>query len=217
MSSTDQTAEQKINESLSAMLDGEASDMEVRRILKSEDAELAKRWQRYQLASAAIRKEADSGFGSIDLSAAISEAIDNEPELSANTVDADVDTVKSKGKIVNLWSNIGRFAVAASVAGAVVVGVQFSPNDTATNIATAPETPVAPVSSGQPDLGVDTTVRVVGQESKPAQIILNEETKKRVQEGLEQEAQRLIREHAENAAQNTQNGVTPFVRVPDGE
>ncbi len=215
MSSSDQTAEQKINESLSAMLDGEASDMEVRRILKSEDAELTQRWQRYQLAGAAMRKEADSGFGSIDLSAAISDAIANEPELSANPVDTDQDTKKSGNKVANLWSNIGRFAVAASVAGAVVVGVQFSPNDTSTNIATAPEAPV----STQPSLSVDTTVRAVGEISKPkpAQIIISEETQRKAQQGLEQEAQRLIREHAENASQNTPNGVTPFVRVPDGE
>jgi len=212
MSSTDQTAKQKTNESLSAMLDGEASDMEVRRILKSDDAELAQRWQRYQLAGAAMRKETDLGFGSIDLSGAISEAIANEPELS---LDTNKDTEQQKGKIVSLWSNIGRFAVAASVAGAVVVGVQFSP-ETSTNIADAPEVPVAP-ASGQPDLGVNTTVRVVGQESKPAQIIISEETRKKVEEGLEQEAQRLMLEHAENATQNTQNGVTPFVRVPDGE
>lgn len=212
MSSTDQTAEQKINESLSAMLDGEASDMEVRRILKSDDPQLAECWQRYQLAGAAMRKETDLGFGNIDLSGAISEAIANEPELA---VDADEDSKTHKSKVVSLWSNIGRFAVAASVAGAVVVGVQFNP-DTSTNIADAPEVPVAP-ASGQPDLGANTTVRVVGQDAKPTQIIINEETRKKAQEGLEQEAQRLMLEHAENAAQNTQNGVTPFVRIPDGE
>ena len=216
MSSTDQTAEQKINESLSAMLDGEASEMEVRRILKSEEAGLAKRWQRYQLAGAAMRKEADTGFGTIDLSGAISAAIANEPELSAIPVEAP-DTGESKGKIASLWSNIGRIAVAASVAGAVVIGVQFSPNDTSTSVATVPEAPVAPVS-GQLSLGVDTSVRVVGQHDTPqaGQLIINEETQRKTLEGLQQqEVHRMLREHTENATQDVQQGAKPF--VPEAE
>ena len=44
-------------ESLSALMDGEASDLEMRRLLKSEGAELNARWQRYHIASAALKGE----------------------------------------------------------------------------------------------------------------------------------------------------------------
>jgi sigma-E factor negative regulatory protein RseA len=221
MSFDELTAEQKVNESVSALMDGEASDIEMRRVLKSEDAALDKRWQRYQLVGAAIRKESDLGFASIDLSVSISRAIANEPGLTNGVeIDSSLGTEKLtvKDKVVSLWSNIGRFAVAASVAGAVVVGVQFSPNDLTSSVAIAPEMPVAPVS-GQPVLDVDTTVRAVGtqaQAKSTAPIIINEATQQQVDD-MKQEVNRLILEHAENATQNTQNGVTPFVRVPDAE
>ena len=221
MSSNEQSAEQKMNESLSALMDGEASDLEVRRVLKSEDAELDQRWQRYQLVSAAMRKESDSGFGLVDLSTSISEVIANEPVFSSSVEfdgELQAEKITTKDKVVGLWSNIGRFAVAASVAGAVVVGVQFSPNDVSNTVATSTATPVAPVS-GQPIFGVDTTVRAVGTQSQLQQqtpIIINEATQQQVAD-MKAEVNRLMLEHAENASQNTQNGVTPFVRVPDSE
>lgn len=219
MSSNEQSAEQKINESLSALMDGEASDLEIRRVLKSEDAELDQRWQRYHLASAAMRKDRDLGFGSIDVSASVSAAIAEEPFLLSDVeVGSEAKTTTTKDKVVGLWSNLGRFAVAASVAGAVVIGVQFSPNDVTNSVAITPEIPVSPVS-GQPILDVDTTVRAVGtqvQSPQQAPIIINDATQQQVDD-MKHEVNRLMLEHAENATQNTQNGVTPFVRVPDGE
>jgi sigma-E factor negative regulatory protein RseA len=219
MSSTDQSAEQKINESLSALMDGEASDIEIRRVLKSKDADLDQCWLRYHIASAAMRKDSDSGFGSIDLSSSISASIANEPSLfndaKANSL---INAATTRAKVVNLWSNIGRFAVAASVAGAVVIGVQFTPSDATNSVAITPEIPVAPMS-GQPILDVDTTMRAVGTQARAPQqqtIIINDATQDQVDD-MKQEVNRLMLEHAENATQNTQNGITPFVRVPDSE
>ena len=219
MSSTEQPTELSINASLSALMDGEASDIEIRRLLKSEDADLDQRWLRYHIASAAMRKDSDSGFGSIDLSSSISASIANEPSLFDDIeVDSDVKKATTKAKVVNLWSNLGRFAIAASVAGAVVIGVQFSPSDATNSVAITPEIPVAPVS-GQPILDVDTTVRAVGTQAQAPQqrpIIINDATQEQVDD-MKQEVNRLMLEHAENATQNTQNGITPFVRVPDSE
>ncbi len=217
MSTTEQNAEQHLNESLSALMDGEASDIEIRRVLKSEDADLNQCWLRYHIASAAMRKDSDSGFGLIDLSSSISAAIANEPSLLDDTkANSAINTAISKAKVVNLWSNIGRFAVAASVAGAVVIGVQFSPSDLTNSVAITPEIPVAPVS-GQPILDVDTTVRAVGTQAREPQqqpIIINDATQDQVDD-MKQEVNRLMLEHAENATQNTQNGIPQFVRVPD--
>jgi sigma-E factor negative regulatory protein RseA len=219
MLSSEQSAEQKINESLSALMDGEASDLEIRRVLKSEDEDLDQRWLRYHLASAAMRKDSDIGFGSIDLAASISAAVANEPSLLDDVeADKEVKTATAKDTVVNLWSNFGRFAIAASVAGAVVVAVQFSPSGVTNSVVITPEIPVGPVS-GQPILDVDTTIRAVGTQAQAAQqapIIINDATQQQVDD-MKQEVNRLMLEHAENATQNTQNGVTPFVRVPDSE
>jgi hypothetical protein len=77
---------------------------------------------------------------------------------------------------------------------------------------------VAP-RSGQPVLGDGTNVRAVGtqaQAARPRPIIINDATQQQVDD-MKQEVNRLMLEHAENATQNTQNGVVPFVRVPDSE
>ncbi|MFT7490699.1 MAG: sigma-E factor negative regulatory protein RseA [Pseudohongiellaceae bacterium] len=225
MSSTEQPTELSINASLSALMDGEASDLDVRRVLKAEDADLGQCWQRFHLAAAAMRKDSDLGFGSVDLSASISAAIAREPSLlkdvdiEAETITAATHTITAtKDKMVSLWSNLGRLAIAASVAGAVVVGVQFNSNHLTNSVAVAPEMSVAP-RSGQPVLGDGTNVRAVGtqaQAARPRPIIINDATQQQV-DVMKQEVNRLMLEHAENATQNTQNGVMPFVRVPDSE
>ncbi len=207
MSAKEQSAQQQLNESLSALMDGEASELELRRILKSDADDVNDRWHRYQLASAALRSDVNLEKP-VDLSFSISEAIADEPTYSS----------KKKAK-TSVWSNLGRFAVAASVAGAVVVGVQFAPTGPATNIASTPTTPSAPVSS-QPELGNDTSVRVVGSQvpagTQQKPIIINEATQQQLEQ-MEGEVNRLMLEHAENNSQNTQQGVLPFVRVPDAE
>jgi sigma-E factor negative regulatory protein RseA len=213
MSTPEKTAQDTLHESLSALMDGEATELELRRILKSEDESLEERWHRYHLASAALRGEYKLDKP-VDLASSISAAIQEEPSLN----------VKSKDKGSNFWSNFGRFAVAASVAGAFVVGVQFAPNETVNNIAEAPITTPAP-ALGQPQLGNDTNVSVVSQDDsraiaprpvEKAPITINEDTRQQLQQ-MGDEINHLMLEHAQNASQNTQQGVLPYVRVPEGE
>lgn len=215
MSSTEQPTEQNISESLSALMDGEASDIEIRRVLKCEDADLSRRWQRYHLASAAMRRDSDSGFGSMALSASVSAAIAREPSFgSAAKAGSKVSPATAKSTMVHLWSSLGRVAVAASVAGAVVIGVQLSPGDVTNSLAATPETPIT-LASGQPVLGTDTAVRAVGTRVQPP-IVVNYATQQHV-DAMKREVNRLMLEHAENSSQNTQNSVTPFAKVPDDQ
>ncbi|MGH1485893.1 MAG: sigma-E factor negative regulatory protein [Cellvibrionaceae bacterium] len=207
MSTKEQSAQQQLNESLSAFMDGEASELEIRRLLKSEDTELNSRWHRYQLAGSAMRKEVELN-SAIDLSAGISAAIAEEPALSMKA---------AKSTKSGFWGNIGRFGIAASVAGAVVVGVQLTSLNTAVNIAEVPTKSVPAPATGSPTLP-DASVSVVGnqQNSQEKPIIINEATREQLQQ-MEGEVNRLMLEHAQNASQNTQQGVLPFVRVPDAE
>jgi len=147
-SSPDTQPVNTFEESLSALVDDELSELELRRILKSTDQAAFDKLGRYHLVSNVLHKEV-SLAQSIDVSSAVAASIANE--------DAPEQVQPKKG----LWANIGRFGIAASVAGALVVGVQYLSTTAPQNIA---ENNVAPVS-GEPLIGNENSVRVVGNDS----------------------------------------------------
>jgi sigma-E factor negative regulatory protein RseA len=111
-------SEKRLLESVSALVDGEASEIELHRILKQLDADhanqdqsVASKWSRYHSVSQAM---ADTPLGGVDISQSVSSAIAEEPTY-ATTFSS---TARSK-----LYS-MGRFAVAASVAFVAIIGVQ---------------------------------------------------------------------------------------------
>lgn len=69
---------ERLDQSLSALMDGEATDMELHRLLKevSEGSELRDKWKRYHMVSSALK--GDAAITPIDYSAAISAAIDRK-------------------------------------------------------------------------------------------------------------------------------------------
>lgn len=104
-------------ESLSALLDGETDELELRRILqKSEtDSSLLETWDRYNLVHSVLTAKAvpvSSGFAS-----AVADKLDSEPSLNlpASSASSNAGTWKQ---------NLSKFAVAASVALIFVVGLQ---------------------------------------------------------------------------------------------
>jgi sigma-E factor negative regulatory protein RseA len=118
-----------LDESLSAVMDGEADELELRRVLAAagEDPALRERWGRYQLARDVMHKQAV--LPNLDLASAVSAAIAAE----ANPVPA--QPAASSG-----WRQLGRLAVAASVTLAVLAGVRFynSQDDVAPQVAQQP-------------------------------------------------------------------------------
>ena len=111
-------SEKRLLESVSALVDGEASEIELHRILKQLDADHANqdqsvgsKWSRYHSVSQAM---ADTPLGGVDISKSVSSAIAEEPTYASTFS----PTIKSK-----LYS-MGRFAVAASVAFVAIIGVQ---------------------------------------------------------------------------------------------
>lgn len=115
--------QERLNESLSALMDGEVSELELQRILKSSAAseELGERWSRYQLAASVMRREQISPVDS-GLSASIAAAIDLEEPLSQGENSA---TVSASGLVNSRWWRpLSRGAVAATVAFAAILGVQ---------------------------------------------------------------------------------------------
>lgn len=94
---------------LSAMMDGEAGEFELRRTLGliSRNPELRCKWNRYHLAAAAMRGELSSATP--DLSGRIAAALEREPGPRSR----------------NALRTLSRVAVAASVAVLTVVGVRY--------------------------------------------------------------------------------------------
>lgn len=218
---TDTRAKQQLEESLSVLMDGEISELELRGLLKASDedyAELRDTWVASQMASSVIKKDVPA-IDLRDLSASISAAIDEEPLHSINN-----DSTNKKVSKQSLWLGVGRFAIAASIAGAVVLGVQFSPNSFDRQMAefepaSVQQSAQVPSSFGH-GLPVDTAVSTVSNENTVGKapqkqtIILNESTQKQLQQA-EQQVGRFMLEHAQNASQNTQQGVLPYARVPE--
>jgi sigma-E factor negative regulatory protein RseA len=130
-------------ESLSALVDNEASDMEVRRILKNVECnpDVRDRWRSYNLIGSVLRKEVDLNLGgTVDIAKQISLALqqeqtfaeissDDNRSLSSGDVAAThalhVESERRKG-----WVDfVAKSAIAASFAGALVVGFNLmSPN-----------------------------------------------------------------------------------------
>jgi len=107
-------------ESLSALLDNEADDLEIRRVLKycEQDPTLLETWERFSLVQALLHEPAVPV--SANLAQAISAQIANPPlVVSAQSV-----------RPSSIWQqNFTKLALAASVALVFIVAVQYSLDD----------------------------------------------------------------------------------------
>lgn len=124
---------ERMNESLSALVDGEADELEIRRLLNQESQqELFDKWQNFQLIGSLLREEPAT---TLDLSKGVRQALDGEP----------MDDIIVAPQIVqtNKWRWLmASGAVAASVTMAVLVSVQWQQADQhgAVQVAQAVET-----------------------------------------------------------------------------
>lgn len=119
-------------ESLSALMDGEADELEIRRVLNQldQDDELRDNWKNYHLMGSLMREES---FDSIDLTKGINQALDGE--FAANgSLDTGVSGLTEESNAQNKrhawYKPLTSVAVAASVTLAVLLGVQsIEPNN----------------------------------------------------------------------------------------
>ncbi|MGB1327824.1 MAG: sigma-E factor negative regulatory protein [Porticoccaceae bacterium] len=115
-------SKQRLTESVSALVDGEVSELELHRILKeleseealdssqSNDQTISQKWSRYNLISQAM---ASTPLYGKDISQSVSEAIARESTHKASVL-----------KGIFQAKSLGQFAIAASVATMAIVGVQ---------------------------------------------------------------------------------------------
>ena len=124
----------RLRESVSATLDGYSSEMELQRVLAGvqKDDELRSLAGRYQLIGDAIRGQVNP-YANVDISKSVMSAIDNDEQDSASVVQPSdgeeqkvVNNIGNVSTIEKFWSSLGKVALAASVAFAVIIGVRTS-------------------------------------------------------------------------------------------
>jgi sigma-E factor negative regulatory protein RseA len=235
---TEQIQPPVLAESLSALMDNEASELELQRLLKALDAdpELKPTWSRYQIASAGLKGKLPV-LASSDFAARISAAVEAEQTYSRPVVDrVALEPVVADNVIAvpaRWWQQVGRAAIAASVAGALVVGVQqyqtIIPAEanvaantpvSVPNATTATETKVTNLPSGinAPALSARTVAVQSGYESRPQEnrrvmFVPRQEAAPVYNEDISTYVNQLIQEHTDNASMNAGQGMLPYTRV----
>lgn len=213
-----------MNESLSALVDGEVSEMELHRILKAteSDEELRENWSRYNRVGQAMRGDLPQ-VPMMDLSASIREAIDAE----------DAHEVASSGSWVQ---KLSRVAVAASVAAVMVVTAQMvglngdlgeaQVADVSGSVSSDQllvPNPAASLPAGfqVPSVSARTVsshAKMPSQEVQPRYYPVVTKAKPAAAQPPAPEVQaylqRVMEIHADNAAINSSRGMLPYARVP---
>ena len=241
---TEQTQSPMLAESLSALMDNQASELEIQRLLKAleTDPEIKSTWSRFQIASAGLRRELPV-LTSGDFASRVSAALDAEetysapkiaataPIKAAATVARSVEREKVIAMPIRWWQQAGRVAVAASVAGALIVGVQQYPSGASQSAQIAATTPaVAPVPSVEtraanlpsginaPALSARTVAVQSGYEARPQEsrrvmYVPRQEAAPVYNEDISTYVNQLIQEHTDNASHNSGQGMLPYTRI----
>jgi len=118
MSNADRSDNSNELESLSALMDGESSEFEARRILKAttQNSDLADTWRRYHLMQSVLKGQQVTNL--VDISAGVMAAIDAQEQTSSEK-----NEIEAKPKW-HWWQGASSMAAAASVTLAVLIGVQ---------------------------------------------------------------------------------------------
>jgi sigma-E factor negative regulatory protein RseA len=227
----------RMNESLSALVDGEADELEVRRALNQfeQDEELRERWSRYQLMGALMREEPVT---TMDLSKGIMQAIAGEPmdevpaRQTSDNDDAQSPVIAEPGHSLRKRSGwIASGAVAASVTLAVLLGVRVIDEvglvkadavasadvqaAESKRVAGSDITVSAPANAAfETGLNFNSgNVSLASMDTSAAESTLTEEQLRDAQNRLHD----YVMQHSEHAALNTGRGLMPFARVTSFE
>jgi len=136
------------HEKLSAFMDGELDDSGFVDSIKNDSESLAK-WRSYHVIRSGLRKEA-SVMPEFDITARVAAALEQEPTVLAPK--SKWKSLPVVNKVVPFLRQSGQLAVAASVAAAVILGVQqVNQQPAAEEPFTTFQTPVIP---GMPQTGM---------------------------------------------------------------
>ena len=223
---SEQNRTPSLAESISALVDNQASELELQRILKAseEDSSVKESWARYQVVSSVLRGErienvAQSACAMPDFAARISVAVAAEDQHAG---------VPTKKLQQGFLYQLGRIALVASVAGGMIVGVQQYESGISQQSEMAANTVIAPaLPSGinAQTINTRTVALQSGYESRPQesrrvmfQPHPSAATTASVKTTVSDEAltlyvNQMIQAHSDNAVMNSNQGVLPYARV----
>ena len=209
---------EQLRESLSALKDGEAQELELRRLLISDEVDdLNGHWKTLHQFSDVMKGEY-SQFHQWDISAKVAEAIIDEPSFSG------VESLPEAGeasKVSPSWLKpFAGFAVAASVTLAVVLGAQLLnpaqtgliPGNSSMGGATVAASRVYPASISNVSLGGVAVGAQLGEGSPLPVPGLSRQVLKGDM-AAEQQLDKYLLLHTEQAAFNNGQGMINFARV----
>lgn len=197
--------EQRTGEALSALMDQEADDIDLQRVLNSLDGDqsVAEIWRRYHLASAAMHRE-QGVFATTDLSSRIRENLEQEPELSSRRM--------SEGR-AGWLRPLASVAAAASVTAVILTSTQLyqstgsAPGPVDTQVVSQGNVSTAVNAGLSQGAGYDNPMHyasAVGQFP-----VDTGEADAMARHRLEA----YLHKHLENASLNTGSGLMPFART----
>lgn len=199
-----------IHQSLSNLMDSEADELELRRVLKANQAqdEVAQKWHRYHLVRSVLHKELEQPQ-LFDISERIAAAIDLEdvtfqPETSVST----------KDKILSFWRAksqgwVGKSAIAASVAAAVVL-LMPQPSTDQPMLAQQSAAPIYQTELPRQKQGAISGVQLVSAGAEQAGTYHLVDNQKQRQEQL---IRAYLMQHSEYVSATGTHGMMPMVRV----
>lgn len=224
-------------ESLSALVDNEANELEVRRLLKNIEGnpELLERWRRYHLIGSALRREHSMQISGPDnLAQSVAIYINSVVADPTSVAERSADKAADGQQIYGWRELLGKSAIAASFAATLVLGFNFwgsqvgqkdleGPTLAAVNEASLPAEPSVAANNFHTPVGFELprpearTVStassgiVMPMISPPSQTLghLDDITDYATQQMLNQ----LLIEHAERASAHGSLGIMPFARV----
>ncbi|MBT5922943.1 MAG: hypothetical protein HOH29_04340 [Cellvibrionales bacterium] len=213
----------QLSETISAVMDSQADDLEVRRLLKALDnaseeeaAAILAQWESFHSIGSVLRNESRSNNetptmrASSNFAASVSAAIADEAPMDK--------VARRPSKSDPMWQ---RFAVAASVTLAILVGVQeyesMQAGDasyTADNAVTVPA--LQSVDQSVDQSVVDLTAVQLASSEVALESSMSEAEKLEAIEAQERLNEYLL-EHTNHAAKQSGQGMIPFARLANFE
>jgi sigma-E factor negative regulatory protein RseA len=197
---------ERMGESLSALMDDEANELELERVLAQAygDGELREVWIRYNLARHTVQSHQLAHLD-WDISGRVQSALAGSQAEGPSTIRGGL-----KQRILRPLASL---AIAASVAATVVIGGQqlaqvggADPYGVDRSVVTS-ASPVGMLNS----LGATAVRASYGMQAIP---VLQPATRTAYDELAQQRLRKYMQEHAEQAALNSPQGLLPFARVP---
>lgn len=203
---------ERLHESLSALMDDEADELEVRRILAHTNCEeIDAIWSRYHLAQSSHQVE--EPVLHLDISERVSAAIAEESIQQASPA---VESHSSK--TLNWLKPVSGFAVAASVAAAVVVGVRGYEN-AAPGLLPQDVTQTQQIASSRAyPVGAGSFTASTGAKQPGAQFnVLPSPSQTLLKQQSDQRMEKYLLRHTQQLSASQTQGVIPFARVASFE